>query len=111
MSGGIINQTGESCSDIWRIDLETLEWVKLDFCFNIGRYDHCMSVVDGCYLCSFGGERPCFRDYKRIAMFPVQLPSLYRLCLESLRRSPNSQSYIESLPKSITDELNINNND
>ncbi|KII67083.1 Kelch domain-containing protein 10 [Thelohanellus kitauei] len=98
-------------TDIWRIDLETLEWVKLEYSTHTGLDISCTSIVDNCYLFSAEG---CDYDsglLKVFERFTIQPPTLYQLSLESLKRSPNLGINGISLPPSIMDELNLNAKD
>ncbi|KII66643.1 hypothetical protein RF11_01909 [Thelohanellus kitauei] len=94
MSGG--NNPGiQICyHDIWRMDLDSLEWIKMDYV--IGTLaDHVeLSVVDDAYLYSFGMISRGSPFINTLERFTVQPPSLYRLCLEAVYRSPNMRSYI-----------------
>ncbi|KII71180.1 hypothetical protein RF11_09201 [Thelohanellus kitauei] len=108
MSGGRDPSGGTRFSDIWRLDLETLDWFKLDCCHKSGTYFHYISIVDDSYLYSIGGDSrglPWLQPFER---FTLRLPSLYRQSLESVFRSPNRLSYIKSLPAAIVDELRLN---
>ncbi|KII75002.1 hypothetical protein RF11_04651 [Thelohanellus kitauei] len=109
MSGGIrpFNTYWTSC-DIWRIDLENLEWLKLEYYLKTSVYDHRMCVVDDNYLYSFGGYHDEGSN-DTLECFTVQPPRLYRLCLESFSHLPNLRKYNMSLPPAIVDELNFNN--
>ncbi|KII72043.1 hypothetical protein RF11_05933 [Thelohanellus kitauei] len=109
MIGGSINNGTRCYSDIWRIDLESLEWFKLDYTHKIRKYDHIVSVVDDSYLYSVGcwfAKKPLINTIER---FTLRLPSLYRLSLESVCRSPNCKIYLKSLSSAIVDELNNKN--
>ncbi|KII66109.1 Kelch domain-containing protein 10 [Thelohanellus kitauei] len=97
--------------DIWRIDLETLEWLKLDYSLKNGLKFNSMSVVDDSYLYSFGGRRNADDILNTFEMFTVQPPSLYHLCLESISRSPRFRNRANSLPIAFQDDLNLDNND
>ncbi|KII71151.1 Kelch domain-containing protein 1 [Thelohanellus kitauei] len=107
MSGGIMPYSNIYYSDIWWIDLESLEWFKIEYSLTTGVYDHRMSVVDDYHLYSFGGyhDEGCLNSLER---FPVQPPTLYRLCLEFISQSPILINHTESLPAAIVDELNLN---
>ncbi|KII68508.1 Kelch domain-containing protein 10 [Thelohanellus kitauei] len=70
---------GEFCggylSDIWRIDLETLEWFQLAETFNTGVYLHCTSIVSESNLYRFGGVRHgsnSLNKFERIRVWPPQ---------------------------------------
>ncbi|KII60359.1 Kelch domain-containing protein 10 [Thelohanellus kitauei] len=110
MSGGIRPYTTYKInSDIWRIDLECVEWRKLENSLNPSVYDHSMAVIDDSYLYSFGGyHNECWIN--TLERFTVQPPTLYRLCLESICQSPNLRNYTKILPAAIADELNFNGN-
>ncbi|KII72944.1 Actin-fragmin kinase [Thelohanellus kitauei] len=110
MSGGSGRGTQRSRSDIWRMDLETLEWLKLDCCLKTGNSHHLMSVVEDTYLCSFGGNGRSQGFFDAPERFTIRPPSLYRLCLEFICRSPNIRSYIRSLPADVVEKLNIDDN-
>ncbi|KII67251.1 Nitrile-specifier protein 5 [Thelohanellus kitauei] len=104
LSGGEDQQ--EYYHGIWKIDLESLEWFKLDYSLRCGRYKHNMAVIEDSILYVFGGKcahRIC-RD--KLERCTVQPPKLYRLCLETIGRSPNQRSISKPLPQSIVDELN-----
>ncbi|KII63876.1 Kelch domain-containing protein 10 [Thelohanellus kitauei] len=95
------------CSDIWKIDLETLECSQLDYSHETGICSHMISVVDDTYLYRVGGQSfssPCINNVER---FTLRLPSLLRLSLESICRSPNINSYIKSLPAPIVNEFKL----
>ncbi|KII65477.1 Kelch domain-containing protein 10 [Thelohanellus kitauei] len=94
-------------SDIWRIDLETLEWFKLYYCLKARIFNHCMSVVNDCYLYSFGGLGLHPDRLNTLQTFIVRPPTLYRLCLESISKSPNLRGYAKRLPAAIIDEINF----
>ncbi|KII61152.1 Kelch domain-containing protein 10 [Thelohanellus kitauei] len=103
MSGGM--SSTQLYSDIWKIDLKTLEWTKLDYSLKSGVFSHCMSLVNYCYLYTFGGlghhtDRP--NAFQR---FTIQPPKLYHICLEFISNSPRRRTYIKYLPRSIVDEL------
>ncbi|KII74849.1 hypothetical protein RF11_12991 [Thelohanellus kitauei] len=107
MSGRVIRNTCNNCCDMWKINLESLEWSKLEYSLSTGVYDHRMSIVNGCYLYSFGGyrEEGCINTIER---FIVQPPTLYRFCLQSISQAPRWRNYIKSLPVAIRNELNLN---
>ncbi|KII63055.1 Kelch domain-containing protein 10 [Thelohanellus kitauei] len=111
MSGGMIPDTNIFHSDIWRIDLETLEWFKLNYTLTTGIYDHRMTVVDDSYLYSFGGDGNYHARLSLLDKFIIQPPALYRRCQETISKYPNLKSNIKSIPAAILDELNLNNND
>ncbi|KII74853.1 hypothetical protein RF11_12995 [Thelohanellus kitauei] len=110
MSGGM-NRWRTRCSDIWRLDFDTMEWFKLKYTLEPGIDGHRMSVVDDTYLYSAGGWVNKYLNLNKMERFILRPPSLYQLCLESVCRSPNITSYIHSLPTLILDELNIPDND
>ncbi|KII71194.1 Kelch domain-containing protein 10 [Thelohanellus kitauei] len=108
MSGGKTPDSNTYSSEIWKIDLETLEWLKLDYSLKSGCILHCMTILDDTYLYSYGA---CDSDsYERdtFESFIVRPPTLYRYCLEHIRRSPNLTNNLESLPTSIMNELILN---
>ncbi|KII65589.1 Kelch domain-containing protein 10 [Thelohanellus kitauei] len=110
ISGGNIMTTYRPFYDIWKIDLQNLEWLKADYTLGIGIFDHCTSIVDDCYLFSFGGQMgETDRDntFRKIIIRP---PTLYRRCLETVSRSLNVKSLRMALPPSILDDLNLNSN-
>ncbi|KII61159.1 Kelch domain-containing protein 10 [Thelohanellus kitauei] len=109
MSGGIVGDS-RSVSDIWRMDLETLEWLKLDVSLQTGEYHHLMSVVDDCYLYSFGANGQGLDFFDKFERFTLRPPSLYLLSLETVCRSPNMSSLISSLPSDIVDKHKLNDN-
>ncbi|KII71168.1 Kelch domain-containing protein 1 [Thelohanellus kitauei] len=98
-------------TDIWKIDLETLEWSKMDYNLNAEIMDHNMCIVDETYLYVYGGLDTDLNDLDSMERFTLKLPTLYRLGLESVCRSPNRTSYVMSLPSAILDELNLVDND
>ncbi|KII61191.1 Kelch domain-containing protein 10 [Thelohanellus kitauei] len=108
LSGGMSSTTHHS--DMWKIDLETLEWFKLDYSLKTCIFNHCMSVVDDFYLFSFGGMGHHPDRLNKLQKFIIRPPTLYRLCLESISRSPNMRIYAKSLPVAIANELNFNRN-
>ncbi|KII72561.1 hypothetical protein RF11_13258 [Thelohanellus kitauei] len=109
MSGGIRPfNTYWTSGDIWRIDLESLEWLKLEHVGHV--YDHRMSVVEDNYLYSFGGYHD-EGSSDAFECFTVQPPRLYRLCLECIRNSADLKKYTICLPAAIVDEFNFNDND
>ncbi|KII66114.1 Kelch domain-containing protein 1 [Thelohanellus kitauei] len=95
LSGGKIPDTNKNYSDTLKTGL-TL---------------HCTSVVEDSYLYSFGGHGNISNYPNFLERFTVQPPTLYRLCLESIRRSPNLKSCISLLPPAIVDDLNLHNID
>ncbi|KII72819.1 hypothetical protein RF11_14912 [Thelohanellus kitauei] len=111
MSGGSTQDLTTYYCDIWRIDFETLKWVKLDYFHKSGIYQHIMSVVNDSYLYNVGGWVQNRRFSTTMERFVIRPSSLYHICLESICRSPNMTKYLKSLPMTIVDELNINNND
>ncbi|KII74857.1 Kelch domain-containing protein 10 [Thelohanellus kitauei] len=111
MSGGGGVRAYTCYSDIWRLDLESMEWFKLDYTLQTGIECHSMTIVDDEYLYSVGGKDVNLCHLHTMERFTLKPPSLYRLCLETVCRSPNMTSYVKSLPASITDELNLNEND
>ncbi|KII72338.1 hypothetical protein RF11_10736 [Thelohanellus kitauei] len=111
MSGGIIPYTANTLnSDIWRIGLESLEWLKLEYSLDTCVFDHRMSVVNDHYLFTFGGYHNQ-DSVNTFECFTVQPQTLYRLCLGSISHSQNLRNYIKSLPVSMVDECNLNEND
>ncbi|KII61168.1 Kelch domain-containing protein 10 [Thelohanellus kitauei] len=94
-------------SDIWRIDLETFEWIKLHITLQTGIYGHCMAVIDDYYLYSFGGICLAWRDLNTFERFLLRYPPLYRLCLERISRIHNYEYLANSLPAAINDELDL----
>ncbi|KII65474.1 Kelch domain-containing protein 10 [Thelohanellus kitauei] len=108
LSGGMSSTTHNS--DIWKINIETLEWFKLENPYKRGLVYHTMSVINDSYLFTFGGWRDHNDHLRYMQKFPIRPPTLYRLCLESISRSPNLISYTKSLPAAILDELNLDNN-
>ncbi|KII65471.1 Kelch domain-containing protein 10 [Thelohanellus kitauei] len=111
LCGGKNPHTFTSYNDIWRIDLETLEWIKLDYTVQTTEFIQCTSVVNGSYLYSFEGEGNGYDRKYMLQRFTVQPPTLYRLCLESITRSPSLRNCSNYLPAAIVDELDLNNND
>ncbi|KII67087.1 Kelch domain-containing protein 10 [Thelohanellus kitauei] len=95
--------------DIWRIDLETLEWIKLDYSFQTGFGVFSTTVVDDCYLFGVGMLHYVF-EYNALERLTIRPPSLYRRCIESIKRSPNLIICSMSLPAAIVDELNLDHN-
>ncbi|KII63906.1 Actin-fragmin kinase [Thelohanellus kitauei] len=107
MSGGK-SEDGSICfSDIWRIDLENLEWLKLNDFLKTAGDGHKMCVVEDVYLYSFRGDGSDEGCFKRLERFTLRFPSLYRLSLECLFRSPNVRNYIKLLPTRIMVDLNL----
>ncbi|KII72817.1 Kelch domain-containing protein 10 [Thelohanellus kitauei] len=109
MSGGMEPYINTYYSDIWMIDLLTLEWFKLQYSLTRGVFYHRISIVDDCYLYSFGGYSDD-GSIDTLESFMVQPPKLYRLCRESIIQSPNLSNNAKSLPVSIMDELKFNDN-
>ncbi|KII63056.1 Kelch domain-containing protein 10 [Thelohanellus kitauei] len=107
LSGG--DSMGRYYSDIWRIDLEELQWCKLHYTLIKGICGHHTSIVDDSCLYSFGGFTDSFENLQLFQNFTLRPPSLYRLCLESIRRSPNFRRYAQLLPVAIVDELSLYN--
>ncbi|KII61569.1 Actin-fragmin kinase [Thelohanellus kitauei] len=83
MSGGSTDHMGSFYSDVWRIDLETLEWEKIDYFHETGVYDQLMSVVNDSYVYIVGGYDKNSHYLNTFERFAIRPPSLYRLCLES----------------------------
>ncbi|KII61163.1 Kelch domain-containing protein 10 [Thelohanellus kitauei] len=98
-------------SDIWRIDLETLHWCKLDYTFPSGLILHGMTVVNGCYLYSYGGVDDGVVHSNILRRIILQPPTLYSLCLGSINRLLKSKTCKKLVPPSILDDLNSNVND
>ncbi|KII73467.1 Kelch domain-containing protein 10 [Thelohanellus kitauei] len=92
-------------SEIWRIDLETLKWLKLDYTLQTGLIFNCIAVVSGCYLYSYGGIGEHKEAPNKLYRFILQPPTLYRLSQESFCRSLTSKAYLKLLPPSIQDDL------
>ncbi|KII71178.1 Kelch domain-containing protein 10 [Thelohanellus kitauei] len=109
MSGG--ESLSELYSDIWKIDLESLEWSKMDYTLKKAVCDHYMAVIDECYLYSYGGFDTNLNYSNSLERIILRPPTLYRLCLQSICRSPNIRIYRQSLPPSIMDELNLNDDE
>ncbi|KII73925.1 hypothetical protein RF11_15627 [Thelohanellus kitauei] len=107
MSGGIISPL-EICKDIWRIDLERLEWIKLDCRFKEGKYYHLTSLVDDSYLYCLGGDHSKNIYRNELQKFTVEPKTLYRLCIESIQHLPILRIRAEYLPPFFQDELDIN---
>ncbi|KII74880.1 Kelch domain-containing protein 1 [Thelohanellus kitauei] len=106
MSGGIRPySTNMIYSDIWRIDLECLEWFQLEYSLKTGVYGHCTSLVDDFYLYTFGGYHGdgFVNTWER---FTVQPKTLYYSCLECIRHSQNLRNHKQSLPVAIANQLN-----
>ncbi|KII63057.1 Kelch domain-containing protein 10 [Thelohanellus kitauei] len=95
---------------IWMIDLETLEWSLLNYTLEIGLVLHCTSVVDDSYLYSFGGVDDIFDNENILQRFKVRPATLYRICLETIARSPNFSSFIAQVPPAIANDLNLDKN-
>ncbi|KII61153.1 Kelch domain-containing protein 10 [Thelohanellus kitauei] len=70
-------------SDIWRIDLDTLLWCKLDYTFPAGLFFHSMAIVSGCYLYSYGSVGDGIVHSNMLRRITLQPPTLYHLCLGS----------------------------
>ncbi|KII65424.1 Kelch domain-containing protein 10 [Thelohanellus kitauei] len=94
-------------SDIWKIDLETLEWFKLKYNLNICMFFHCTAVVNDCFLYTYGGDGHYSHYRNSLERFTVQPPTLYRLCIEYIRRSLNLMTCAKILPTSILNDLNL----
>ncbi|KII68513.1 hypothetical protein RF11_14039 [Thelohanellus kitauei] len=111
MSGGIRPCIANMIiSEIWRIDLDRLEWYKMEYSLKTAVFDNRMCVVNDYYLYTFGGyhDESCANTFERFNIRPIKL---YHLCLESISHSPNMRKYQNTLPVSIKDELNSNEND
>ncbi|KII73980.1 hypothetical protein RF11_11579 [Thelohanellus kitauei] len=111
MNGGACPYTYDGYSDIWRFDLDTLEWLKCDYSLKECLLRHVMLVVDDLYFYSFGGRDIEFDDWNIFQKFNLKPPTLYRLGIESVIRSPNVKIYIKSLPLSIREEFGIHDDD
>ncbi|KII69159.1 Kelch domain-containing protein 10 [Thelohanellus kitauei] len=109
MSGGEHPDRTEYLLDIWRIDFETLEWVKLDKSLPRRLYYNHMSVVEDSILYHVGIYDMNSRYINALERFTIQLPSLFRICLEAICRSRKKIKYIGSLPKYIVGHLNLEN--
>ncbi|KII63357.1 Kelch domain-containing protein 10 [Thelohanellus kitauei] len=107
LSGGENLKTRTIYSDVWKFDLATLEWLKLDCSLQTSLYSHCTSVVEDYYLYVFGGLGIESDRLKTFERFIIRPPALYRSCLESICGSPNFESYTTSLPAEILDEINF----
>ncbi|KII62269.1 Kelch domain-containing protein 10 [Thelohanellus kitauei] len=107
MSGGINPNFNVVFSDIWRINLETFEWFKLEYSLKTGVYCHRMSVIDDYYLNSFGGYRDIYIP-NPLECFTIRPKSLYHLCLESIYKSSNLRHYADFLPPAMAEEFNLN---
>ncbi|KII69390.1 Kelch domain-containing protein 10 [Thelohanellus kitauei] len=110
MSGGKHLGSSSYLSDIFKIDLDILLWFRVDYTLEVGIYDHCTSIVDDCYLFSFGGRRFDIDEDTTFQKIMIRPPTLYRLCLESVHRSQKEESLSQELPISILDDLNLNSN-
>ncbi|KII68978.1 Kelch domain-containing protein 10 [Thelohanellus kitauei] len=108
LSGGRNRSLKIIYSDIWKLDLETLEWYELDYSLRTGLYLHCTSVVDDCYLFIFGGYGSRSNNHNTFERFIVRPPTLYRLGRESIIRSPNFERHMEYLPPFFVDEFRTN---
>ncbi|KII66113.1 Kelch domain-containing protein 10 [Thelohanellus kitauei] len=109
LSGGMIS--GRYNSDVWRIDLGTLEWFKLDYSLETGLGIHCMSVIYDSYLYIFGGDSNNSDPVITLERFTVRIPTLFRKCWESINRSPSLRRLAATLPTSIINELDLCNHD
>ncbi|KII61997.1 hypothetical protein RF11_14155 [Thelohanellus kitauei] len=97
-----------SSNVIWKIDLESLEWFKLDNSLKSRIYAHNMAVMADSILYVFGLYFDVPICAYKLERFMVQPPAIYRLCLETLARSQSERNLTTSVPVSILDELNIN---
>ncbi|KII73614.1 Ras guanine nucleotide exchange factor F [Thelohanellus kitauei] len=107
MGGGKIPNTNMYFFDIWKFNLETLEWFQLDYTLNSNIRQHSMCIVDECCLYTFGGFRPHAARFESFEMFIVQPLTLYSQCLKSICRSPNKSSLVKRLPAAILNDLNL----
>ncbi|KII72339.1 hypothetical protein RF11_10737 [Thelohanellus kitauei] len=110
MSGGQMLDDFTVYSDIWRINLETLQWFKLDYTHKIEIFCVIACVVEDSYLYLVAGVSNGELFGSKLERFDIRYPSLCGLCLESIRPSPNIKSLTKSLPADILDEIkNIEN--
>ncbi|KII71166.1 Kelch domain-containing protein 1 [Thelohanellus kitauei] len=108
MSGGFKPYIHTYYSDIWRIDLDTLEWCKHDYNLKTGLIFNNMAVVDD-QLYNFGGFDTNVDYENSFQKFTLRPPALYRICLEYIRRSMCVRNYIMFFPTAIVDELHFDN--
>ncbi|KII66647.1 hypothetical protein RF11_01913 [Thelohanellus kitauei] len=111
MTGGCKSSDPLSNTGIWRMDLESMEWTRMDYFVKTVAFRVITCVVDDTYLYSFSMICNDSPKPTTLELFTLQPPSLYRLCLESVYRSPNMTRYIGSLPMAILDDLKISDDD
>ncbi|KII73982.1 Kelch domain-containing protein 10 [Thelohanellus kitauei] len=109
MSGGPNPDWSALLLDIWKIDFETLQWVKLDQSLQRGLWYHRMSVVQDSYLYHVGSYHEKSRYLNGIERLILRIPTLFRISFEAVCRSPNSRIYIASLPETLLMDLNFSN--
>ncbi|KII61161.1 hypothetical protein RF11_16444 [Thelohanellus kitauei] len=98
-------------TDIWKIDLDTLEWFQLDYILQTDMLFHRTAVVEETYLYSLNADFNDFNYTYSLEKFILSPPTLYRQCLEKIERSLNLRTCIASLPPSIADDLSSENHD
>ncbi|KII65476.1 Kelch domain-containing protein 10 [Thelohanellus kitauei] len=111
LNGGKVQETSKNFSDIWKIDLVSLEWVKLDHALKAGTSDHCTSVLNDSYLYRFGGKSQDSDCHNTLEKITIRPPTLFQLCLESIKRSPKLRTYANYLPPVILNDVNFDKND
>ncbi|KII73468.1 hypothetical protein RF11_04454 [Thelohanellus kitauei] len=106
----------EFLADIWKIDLETLEWCQIDYVYSFYIYTlqtdiyfHPTSVVEDTYLFSFDRDVQDSNYHNLLKRFILRPQTLYRQCLEKISRYPNSRYLIASFPITIASGLNFVN--
>ncbi|KII70807.1 Kelch domain-containing protein 10 [Thelohanellus kitauei] len=111
LGGGRHPEHNTLYSDIWKVDLESLEWLKLNYTFKTGIKNHQMAVIKDVKLFSFGGGGDNPDSPHDLERFMVNVPTLYNLGLEYVSRDPKMKKLTDSLPSAILDELNLNQSD
>ncbi|KII61167.1 Kelch domain-containing protein 10 [Thelohanellus kitauei] len=73
-------------SDVWRIDLETLEWLKLDTTLKPDMSYLNTFVVDDSYLYCFGGTSQNSDGFITLECYQIVPPKSDDACLESIKQ-------------------------
>ncbi|KII70759.1 Kelch domain-containing protein 10 [Thelohanellus kitauei] len=94
LSGGNIPNTRTCYSDIWKMDLESLGWTKLDYTLKTAVREHTTYVVKDCPLYSFGGVRPSSLRKNTLECFDVESDTLSRVCDGFGSRVSNNSGFI-----------------
>ncbi|KII71998.1 Kelch repeat-containing protein 2 [Thelohanellus kitauei] len=103
MTGGMIR--AQYMSDVWNINLKTLEWRKMKQ-LHKARSGHITSIVGNYTLYSFGGiprDTDAIRGMESYIFCPL---SLYRASMQYLIRSGEIENKDLYLPRSFHDEFN-----